>query len=145
MKILVTGDKGYIGAVMVPMLLRRGHEVTGLDADWFSRCTFGTGIVDVPNIRKDIRDVVPADLKGKEDIQGEASLKGHLTNGAEDTSGSQAYVPADPKNDKQLIAAVNLLNGVKPPEPAPAKADATGSPPTAASSGDAEPNAAKPN
>ena len=60
---------------------------------------------------------VPNELKGKDDMKGEASLKGHLTNGDEDTSGSQAYVPPDKKDDKQLIAAVNLLeHGVKPVE-----------------------------
>jgi carboxyl-terminal processing protease len=67
---------------------------------------------------------VPNDLKGKDDMKGEASLKGHLTNGQEDTSASQAYVPPDEKDDKQLTAAMNLLeHGVKPVETAAAKAD----------------------
>ncbi|MBV8663917.1 MAG: S41 family peptidase, partial [Hyphomicrobiales bacterium] len=56
---------------------------------------------------------VPDDLKGKDDTKGEASLKGHLKNGDDEKTGSQAYVPPDPKNDKQLIAAVDLLHGVK--------------------------------
>jgi carboxyl-terminal processing protease len=55
---------------------------------------------------------VPADLKGKDDTKGEASLKGHLKNGNEEKGGSQAYVPPDPKNDKQLIAAEEILRGV---------------------------------
>jgi carboxyl-terminal processing protease len=54
---------------------------------------------------------VPDELKGKDDTKGEASLKGHLKNGDDEKSGSQAYVPPDPKNDKQLIAAVDLLHG----------------------------------
>jgi carboxyl-terminal processing protease len=60
-----------------------------------------------------ILEDVPADLKGKDDTKGEASLKGHLTNGAttDEKQGSQAYVPPDPKDDKQLIAALNLLRG----------------------------------
>jgi carboxyl-terminal processing protease len=67
---------------------------------------------------------VPDDLKGKDDMKGEASLKGHLTNGQEDTSASQAYVPPDEKDDKQLTAAMNLLeHGVKPVETTAAKAD----------------------
>jgi carboxyl-terminal processing protease len=56
---------------------------------------------------------IPADLKGKEDNMGEASLKGHLKNGTDESSGSQAYVPPDEKDDKQMIAAVDFLHGVK--------------------------------
>ena len=56
---------------------------------------------------------VPDDLKGKDDTKGEASLKGHLKNGDDEKTGSQAFVPPDAKNDKQLIAAVDLLHGVK--------------------------------
>ena len=56
---------------------------------------------------------VPDELKGKDDTKGEASLKGHLKNGEDEKTGSQAYVPPDAKNDKQLIAAVDLLHGVK--------------------------------
>ncbi len=54
---------------------------------------------------------VPDELKGKDDTKGEASLKGHLKNGEEEKSGSQAYVPPDPKNDKQLKAALDMLRG----------------------------------
>jgi carboxyl-terminal processing protease len=54
---------------------------------------------------------VPDELKGKDDTKGEASLKGHLKNGEDEKSGSQAYVPPDAKNDKQLIAAVDILHG----------------------------------
>ena len=48
MKILVTGHLGYIGTVLVPMLLGKGHEVHGMDADWFGRCTFG-GTIAIEN------------------------------------------------------------------------------------------------
>ena len=60
-----------------------------------------------------ILEDVPDDLKGKDDTKGEASLKGHLMNGAatDEKQGSQAYVPPDAKDDKQLIAALNLLRG----------------------------------
>ena len=82
-----------------------------------------------------ILEDVPDDLKGKDDTKGEASLKGHLKNGEDEKNGSQAYVPPDAKNDKQLIAAVQLLHGVKTaaelaaPAPAsiPAKTDAPSS------------------
>lgn len=54
---------------------------------------------------------VPDELKGKDDTKGEASLKGHLKNGEDEKTGSQAYVPPDPKNDNQIIAAGDLLHG----------------------------------
>ena len=52
---------------------------------------------------------VPDELKGKDDTKGEASLKGHLKNGEDEKTGSQAYVPKDVKDDKQLIAAFDML------------------------------------
>ena len=66
MRVLVTGHLGYIGTVMVPMLLRAGHEVVGLDSDLYERCTFPSGgsIAEVPHIRKDVRDVEVEDLEG---------------------------------------------------------------------------------
>lgn len=64
MRVLVTGHLGYIGTVMVPMLLKEGHEVVGLDSDLYAASTFGEGIVDVPAIKKDVRDVEVRDLDG---------------------------------------------------------------------------------
>jgi nucleoside-diphosphate-sugar epimerase len=66
MKVLVTGHLGYIGTVMVPMLIKAGHEVLGCDCDFYRRCTFAAGghIAEIPAISKDIRDVTVADLEG---------------------------------------------------------------------------------
>ena len=64
MRVLVTGHLGYIGTVMVPMLLAEGFDVVGLDSDLYERSTFGEGIVNVPNIKKDLRDVELSDLRG---------------------------------------------------------------------------------
>jgi carboxyl-terminal processing protease len=46
--------------------------------------------------------------------QGEASLRGHLTNAAAaaEQTGSLAYVPADPTMDQQLIYAMNFLHAL---------------------------------
>ena len=74
MKILVTGHLGYIGIVLVPMLLQRGHELHGMDADWYGRCTFGGSITEAPNNRKDIRDATVADLVGYEAVLHLAAL-----------------------------------------------------------------------
>jgi nucleoside-diphosphate-sugar epimerase len=70
MRVLVTGHLGYIGTVMVPMLLRSGHEVVGLDSDLYEGCTFAAGgaIVPVPHLRKDVRDVGRSDLEGLDAI-----------------------------------------------------------------------------
>lgn len=62
--ILLTGHRGYIGTVLVPMLLEQGYEVVGLDSDLFQRCTFYDGIVEIPEMRMDVRDVHPEDVEG---------------------------------------------------------------------------------
>jgi carboxyl-terminal processing protease len=75
----------------------------------------------VPDI--EVMQDVPDDLKSKTNTQGEASLRGHLAgDGGKEQTGSQSYVPPDPKNDKALTTAVELLRGIKvnsafPPNP----------------------------
>ena len=59
---------------MTPLLLKQGHEVVGLDSDLYSRCTFGSGMVNVPFIKKDIREVEVSDLKGFEAVLHLAAL-----------------------------------------------------------------------
>ncbi len=66
MRVVVTGHRGYIGTVMVPMLQQAGHDVTGYDSDLYERCTFDAGgiIARVPEIRKDVRDATTDDFRG---------------------------------------------------------------------------------
>jgi len=64
MKVLVTGHRGYIGSVMVPLLQSAGHEVFGVDTDLYSRCDFGSPPPDCAWARRDIRDLNEHDLKG---------------------------------------------------------------------------------
>src|SRR5712692_1644416 len=64
MRILLTGHSGYIGAVLVPTLVAAGHAVVGVDSDLFEQCTFGSGVFEIPAMRKDIRDVGPRQLAG---------------------------------------------------------------------------------
>jgi len=65
MNVLVTGHKGYIGTVMVPMLMDAGHEVVGLDTDLFEQCSFDKGgIASIPELKKDVRDVGAGELEG---------------------------------------------------------------------------------
>ncbi len=64
MRILLTGHKGYIGAVAGPILYSAGHQVIGLDADLFAGCDFGEAAAEIPDIGKDIRDLTTEDLEG---------------------------------------------------------------------------------
>jgi len=74
MRVLVTGHKGYIGSVLVPMLRAEGHEVVGLDSDLYRRCTFTDGTVEVPGLEKDVRDVELEDLRGVDAVLHLAAL-----------------------------------------------------------------------
>ncbi|MDH5699077.1 MAG: SDR family oxidoreductase [Nitrospirota bacterium] len=74
MKVLVTGHKGFIGTVMVPILLKEGFEVTGIDTDLYRYCTYGDSPLEVPSIDKDVRDVTKEDLKGFDAIVHLAAL-----------------------------------------------------------------------
>ena len=76
MRVLVTGHKGYIGAVMTPMLVAAGHEVVGYDSDLYRRCTYASGgdITEVPMLEKDTRDIEACDLESFDAIVHLAAL-----------------------------------------------------------------------
>jgi nucleoside-diphosphate-sugar epimerase len=74
MRVLLTGHKGYIGAVAAPVLCSAGHEVIGLDSDLFEGCDFSGTNHTIPEIRKDIRDITSADLDGFDAIVHLAAL-----------------------------------------------------------------------
>lgn len=65
--ILVTGDRGYIGAALVPRLIKHDYTVTGLDTEYFK-----FGLKHKPpiyrKIIKDIRKVEKKDLEGIDSI-----------------------------------------------------------------------------
>jgi nucleoside-diphosphate-sugar epimerase len=60
MKVVLTGDRGYIGAVLAPMLLDRGHDVVGIDSDLFEACTFAGDLAEYRKIRKDSTAPTPS-------------------------------------------------------------------------------------
>lgn len=64
-KVLVAGDGGYIGAVLVPFLRRAGHDVDGLDLGLYDGCDLGPMPADVgAGPARDIRDASAAQLSG---------------------------------------------------------------------------------
>ena len=76
--ILVTGTDGYIGSVLVPLLAKAGHRVTGLDTGYYkdgwlySRPKFG--FESPRTINKDLRLLAPDDLDGVDAIVHMAEL-----------------------------------------------------------------------
>ena len=88
-----------------------------------------------------VNEVIPKEFAGKDEVKGEASLQGHLTQTGEEGHGSSAYVPSDPAKDVQLIAAEDLLRGIKraanatPSNPTPAAPMPAGAPTTSVQPG----------
>lgn len=82
MRICVAGDRGYIGAVTVPMLRAAGHDVVGLDTGLYEGCDLEGGPEPFSGVRTDIRDVTAADLTGFDAVVCLAALSndplGHL-------------------------------------------------------------------
>ncbi len=68
MRVLVTGSEGYIGAVLMPMLIDRGYDVVGLDTCFLTHRHFVPGLASYELIKKDVRDITQEDLKGFEAI-----------------------------------------------------------------------------
>ncbi|QDW38593.1 S41 family peptidase [Bradyrhizobium sp. KBS0727] len=60
----------------------------------------------------EVLQVVPDELKSRAELQGEASMRGHLAADGAEQTGSQSYVPPSEKDDKALNAAFNQLRGV---------------------------------
>jgi nucleoside-diphosphate-sugar epimerase len=68
MRVLVTGHRGYVGCLLVPMLQSAGHEVTGYDSDLYRACDFGGAPEPVAGIDRDIRDVSSRDIEGQDAV-----------------------------------------------------------------------------
>ena len=83
MRVLVAGDRGYIGAVLVPFLRAAGHEVDGLDVGLYEGCDLGPGPEDIgPRPARDMRDATAGDLAHYDAVACLAALSndplGHL-------------------------------------------------------------------
>lgn len=74
MKVLLTGHKGYIGAVAASVLKAAGHEVVGLDTGLFAGCDFAGAPLEIPEIARDLRDVEKKDLQGFDGVVHFAAL-----------------------------------------------------------------------
>ena len=63
MRILVTGNRGYIGCVLVPMLREGGHKVVGFDTGYYDDSSLPPVPEPDVQIKKDIRDAAAADFE----------------------------------------------------------------------------------
>jgi nucleoside-diphosphate-sugar epimerase len=65
MKILVTGTEGYLGALVAPLLMGRGHEVIGVDTGFYKEGWLFNGVDRTPmTLVKDLRTLAPSDFEG---------------------------------------------------------------------------------
>lgn len=73
MRVLVTGHLGYIGAVLAPVVRDAGHEVVGLDSGLYAGMQVQP-LAEIPELRKDLRDVEASDLAGFDAVMHLAAL-----------------------------------------------------------------------
>ena len=106
MKVLVTGHKGYIGSVLVPMLLERGHEVRGLDSDLFADCTYHGQLTTVPEHGADTRDAPREVLAGVDAVI-------HLAGLSNDPLGDYDPSLTDEINHRASVRLAGLARSMK--------------------------------
>lgn len=63
MNVLVTGDRGYIGSSLIPLLIKNGYKVLGLDTVFF-KAEVNPSSAQYARKTKDIRKISEDDLKG---------------------------------------------------------------------------------
>ena len=55
--LMLTGDTGYIGSVLAPLLLEKGYSLRGVDTGYYQDCLLESTKEEYPRINCDIRDV----------------------------------------------------------------------------------------
>jgi nucleoside-diphosphate-sugar epimerase len=90
MRVLVAGDRGYIGHVLGPLLRAAGHQVDGLDLDRYDGCDLGPMPDGTPPPPADIRTVTAARLSGYDAVVCLAALSNHPLGSLYGAAGSAA-------------------------------------------------------
>ena len=62
MKVLITGQNGYVGRVLTNLLLENKYDVLGCDINYFPTA-FDNDLHEISNVASDIRDITEKDLK----------------------------------------------------------------------------------
>jgi len=68
MKVLVTGNLGFVGNVLCEQLLKEDYEVIGFDSDFYPQGFLGKINSNILQIKKDLRHISINDLKGVDAI-----------------------------------------------------------------------------
>lgn len=96
MKILLTGNQGYIGSVATPLLHAAGLAAEGMDIGYYADQILGMPGEDLPTRKIDIRNVASDDLLGFDAVIHLAALSndplGNLNPGLTDDINHQASV-----------------------------------------------------
>lgn len=80
MKVLVTGTEGYLGSLLPPLLMEKGHEVLGVDTGYYKVGWLYNGTtVTAKTLNKDIRHITIEDLAGVDAIVHMAELSNDPT------------------------------------------------------------------
>ena len=81
MRVLVSGNLGYIGTLLTPILAELGYEVWGLDTGYYQECLLGAAPASrvVRQIIKDVRKVAASDVEGVDAIVHLAALSNDPT------------------------------------------------------------------
>ncbi len=115
------------GKGSVQSIINLGPQLGGIRLTTARYYTPNNRSIQAAGIQPDIliTENIPDDLKGRDEILGEAGLNGQIGGGTEQqaTTGSSVYVPADKADDTQLQYAIKLIDGVEKNAAFPAKAD----------------------
>lgn len=69
MKILVTGTEGYLGSLLAPLLLQRGHDLLAVDTGYYKAGWLYHGTdQSARTLNKDLRHITPEDLAGTDAV-----------------------------------------------------------------------------
>lgn len=80
MRILVTGTEGYLGSLLPPLLIERGHEVIGVDTGYYKVGWLYNGTeITAKTLNKDIRHITAEDVQGVDAIVHMAELSNDPT------------------------------------------------------------------
>jgi nucleoside-diphosphate-sugar epimerase len=80
MKILVTGTEGYLGSLLAPVLMERGHDLLAVDTGFYKAGWLYNGSPSTPRtLNKDIRNITSEDLAGVEAVVHMAELSNDPT------------------------------------------------------------------